>query len=99
MHIHKPKALRNVRDVLGEVGIIVVGIVIALALEQAVEWLHWHQQVKHTEAALQAELKTNLVFAYERRVLDKCVNDRIAFLRDRLLGPGKPGKPLWPAVY
>lgn len=44
MHIHKPKALRNVRDVLGEVGIIVVGIVIALALEQAVEWLHWHQR-------------------------------------------------------
>jgi hypothetical protein len=94
MHIHRPKPLRSVREFLGEVGVIVVGIVIALTLEQAVEWLHWHAQVERTEAALQAELKTNFVFAYERRVLDVCVNDRIAILRDRLLEPG----PHWMGV-
>ena len=94
MHIHKPKPLRSVRGLLGEVGVIVVGIVKALALEQAVEWLHWHAQVERTEAALQAELKTQFLFAYERRVLNGCVNHRIAFLRDRLLEPG----PHWVGV-
>ncbi len=94
MHIHRPKALHGIGEFLGEVGVIVIGIVIALALEQAVEWVHWHGQVKRTEAALQAELKTNMLFAYERRAIDGCVNGRIAFLRDRLLAPG----PHWDGV-
>ena len=88
MHIHKPRSLRSFREFLGEVGVIVIGIVIALALEQGVEWLHWHAQVGRTEAAFQAELKTQFLNAYERRVIDPCVNNRIAFLRDRLLEPG-----------
>jgi hypothetical protein len=94
MHIHRPKALRGIGEFLGEVGVIVVGIVIALALEQAVEWVHWHGQVRRTEAALQAELKTNMLFAYERRLLDSCVQNRIVFLRDRLLAAG----PNWDGV-
>ena len=94
MHIHKPGPPRSPRELLREIGIIVVGILIALALEQSVEWLHWSEQVTRTEAALQAELKTNFQFAYERRVVDACVNDRIAFLRDRLLAPG----PSWKGV-
>lgn len=94
MHIHRPKALQGVRAFAGEIGVIVIGILIALALEQTVEWLQWRDQVKRTEAALQAELKTNLQFAYERRVIDACVTERIAFLRDRLLEPG----PRWEAA-
>jgi hypothetical protein len=88
MHIHSPKPLHGWRAFLGEIGVIVVGILIALALEQTLEWVSWHEQVERTEAALQAELKAQFLFAYERRVLDTCVNARIAFLRDKLLEPG-----------
>lgn len=88
MHIHKPTQMEGLRGFLAEVGIIVLGIVIALALDQAVEWNYWREQANRTEKALQAELKANFVFAYERRVLDTCVNNRIAFLRDKLLEPG-----------
>jgi|SRR5215469_6627079 len=88
MHIHKPKELHGWRAFAGEVGVIVIGILIALALEQTVEWINWHEQSSRTEAAFQAELKYNFLFAYERRVVDPCVRKRIAFLRDKLLEPG-----------
>ena len=37
MHFHLPKPPENWRDLLNEVGVIVIGILIALALEQVVE--------------------------------------------------------------
>lgn len=37
MHIHLPKALHGWRDFLKEVGIIVLGVLIALGAEQGVE--------------------------------------------------------------
>jgi hypothetical protein len=44
MHVHLPKALHGWRELLKEVGIIVLGVLIALSAEQAVESLHWHQR-------------------------------------------------------
>jgi hypothetical protein len=41
MHIHKPKAVHSLREFLSEIGVIVVGIAIALGGEQVIEWLHW----------------------------------------------------------
>jgi hypothetical protein len=35
MHIHKPKPLHGIREFLSEIGVIVVGVLIALGLEQA----------------------------------------------------------------
>ncbi|MBV9062475.1 MAG: hypothetical protein JOY77_06055, partial [Alphaproteobacteria bacterium] len=40
MDIHKPKPIRNWREFLKEVGIIVLGVSIALGAEQAVEAIH-----------------------------------------------------------
>ena len=40
MHIHVPKPLHGWRALAGEVGIIVIAVLIALAAEQAVEALH-----------------------------------------------------------
>ena len=37
MHFHLPKPPENWRDLLNEVGVIVIGILIALAREQVVE--------------------------------------------------------------
>ena len=44
MDIHKPKSIRNWREFLTEIGTIVLGVSIALAAEQAVEWWHWRGQ-------------------------------------------------------
>jgi hypothetical protein len=56
MHIHKPKAVHSLREFLSEIGVIVVGIAIALGGEQVIEWLHWRAVVADTRQALNREL-------------------------------------------
>ena len=51
MDIHKPGPIQNWRDLLKEVGVIVLGVSIALGAEQAVEWLHWRSEVTAARAA------------------------------------------------
>ena len=41
MHFHLPKPLHGWREFAGEVGIIVLGVLIALGAEQLVEAAHW----------------------------------------------------------
>ena len=65
MHIHKPKPLHGLREFLSEISVIVVGILIALALEQTVEALHW-RQVRQAEVRLRADLEYDVGFARRR---------------------------------
>lgn len=54
MDIHTPKhPAQTPREFLKEVGIIVLGVLLALGAEQTVEWVHWRQQVGITDEALQ----------------------------------------------
>jgi len=59
MDIHKPKAARSIREFLIEIGTITVGILIALALEAALEGLRNHDLVEHARADLKYELTAN----------------------------------------
>lgn len=45
MHFHLPKPLHGWHKFAGEVGIIVVGVLIALASEQVVELIHMLSQI------------------------------------------------------
>ena len=56
MHFHLPKPLRGWRAFAGEVGIIVVGVLIALGAEQVVENWNWHQKVGIVRQSLMGEL-------------------------------------------
>src|ERR1700761_4237748 len=56
MDIHKPRPWRGWPELLKEVGTIVIGVLIALAGEQAVERLEWAHKVKAAEDAMRAEL-------------------------------------------
>jgi hypothetical protein len=56
MHFHLPKPLHGWRAFAGEVGIIVVGVLIALAAEQVVEDWHGHQMVGIGRQSLLGEL-------------------------------------------
>jgi hypothetical protein len=56
MHFHLPKPLHGWREFAGEVGIIVIGVLIALGAEQLVEEAQWHRRGLEAEAAMTREL-------------------------------------------
>ncbi len=64
MHIHKPKALHGWREFLGEIGVIVCGVLIAIALDQTVEALHHRGEAKEMIRKLREESLEN------RRLVD-----------------------------
>jgi len=56
MEFHKPKPIHSWRDLFKEIGIIVMGVSIALAAEQMVEYFHWRNEVSIARKALQDEI-------------------------------------------
>ena len=60
MHVHLPKPLHGWRQLAGEVGIIVLGVLIALGFEQLVEAMRWRSEVGHFRTAVDHELGRNL---------------------------------------
>ena len=77
MHVHLPKPLHGWRAFLGEVGIIVVGVLIALAAEQVVEQVHWREQTRATRESLYSEAADNLAAALWRQQQQPCVDQRL----------------------
>lgn len=60
MDIHKPKPWHGWRDFLKEYGIIVLGVLTALAFEETAEALRWRHEVKAERSALHGEVQLNL---------------------------------------
>jgi hypothetical protein len=77
MEIHKPKPIHNWRDFLKEVGTIVLGVCIALAAEQGVEWWHWHSQVAQARKAIATETATNISYGIRRMRFAPCLEKRL----------------------
>jgi|1186.fasta_scaffold108451_1 hypothetical protein len=92
MHFHLPKPLHGWREFAGEVGIIVVGVLIALGAEQMVERWHWRSEVRETDRRMRDDMGYNLATAAERFAIDPCLRPRLAELRDELL----KNDPMWP---
>ena len=93
MHIHLPKPLHGWREFAGEVGIIVIGVLIALAAEQVVETLHWRHEVSLFRNSVDHEIANNLgTYVYRMRE-NACVDARLQEL-DRLLASWRAGHPL-----
>jgi hypothetical protein len=77
MHVHLPKPLHGWRAFVGEVGIIVVGVLIALGAEQIVETMSWRNHVTQARGDLRAELESDLAAAQERIEFAPCVARRM----------------------
>jgi len=77
MHFHLPKPLHGWREFLGEVGIIVVGVLLALGAEQVVETLHWRHQTAEERAVLDDEILSNLTAIQVRMVQEPCIRRRL----------------------
>ena len=56
MHFHLPKPLHGWREFAGEVGIIVLGVLIALGAEQLIEHFSWMHKRSQVEATMREEL-------------------------------------------
>ena len=72
MEIHKAKAVHGWRELLNEVGVIVIGVVIALTGEQAAEALHWRHTVHLTRESLSRDLSEDLSNAADLRAFGAC---------------------------
>lgn len=105
MEVHRPKPWHGWRELVKEIGTIVIGVLIALAAEQAVEWLHWRHEVASERSALLDEAEANLSAVNYRIEEDACITRRLAEVEEGLsrqakgqsMGFRKPvGKPpLW----
>ena len=82
MHIHRPKPLHGARELLTEIGVIVIGIVIALTGEQLVEHLRWTHDVGQARESLKGEMELADRFFALRVAASSCVERRLDTLDD-----------------
>jgi hypothetical protein len=101
MDIHKPKLWHGWREFLKEYGIIVLGVVTALAFEQAAEVLRWAHETGDAREVLGREI------AYDVKALDligmqdKCISQHLDALQKWAdgTGPRPAGKLRRPIFY
>lgn len=93
MHFHLPKPLHGWREFAGEVGIIVIGVLIALSAEQVVDDLHWRHEVHGFRTAVDHEIGRNLDVWQVMTAERPCVTRRIDDL-DRFLAASTAGRQL-----
>lgn len=80
MPLKLPRPLNGWRVFAGEVGVIVLGVLIALAAQEAVEDLRWREEVRLTEDALAIEIAASVLHASERQMVNRCLSNRLAHL-------------------
>ena len=104
MDVHLPKPMHGWREFVGEVGIIVLGVLIALGAEQVVETLHWRREVSAERTSLNHEARDMLGAIQTRQAQQACVDRRLAeisdiFRRHQRGGPfhvaAPVGRPSW----
>jgi hypothetical protein len=93
MEVRLPKPLHGWREFVGEVGIIVLGVLIALGFEQLVDQWRWHREVESTRQAIANELVDAANQGAMRISVEDCLRDRIGELSARL----KPRNGRWTA--
>ena len=94
MHFHLPKPLHGWRAFVGEVGIIVLGVLIALGAEQVVEAIHNRRLANLAESDIHSELAYDLSFAAERVAIGDCMRNSIRDLHQRMIAGGDD----WPGL-
>jgi len=92
MHFHLPKPLHGWREFVGEVGIIVVGVLIALGAEQLVEQWQWRNKVHDTTAQLNAELNRDARAAYAGLVVGPCLDQQLVAIDAALASARQTGR-------
>jgi hypothetical protein len=76
MHFHLPKPLHGWREFAGEVGIIVLGVLIALAADALIERTSWREKVRLADTNMRVEVERNRTNAAQYAILEPCA-DRV----------------------
>jgi hypothetical protein len=100
MHFHLPKPLHGWREFAGEVGIIVIGVLIALSAEQVVQGIQARADERAFRETIDHEIGLNL-FMYDIRSRQFACDERhIGELRGWLerARSGEPVAALWAAA-
>jgi hypothetical protein len=100
MHFHLPRPLHGWRELAGEVGIIVIGVLIALGAEQVVQSIHDRHVAHETRMLVKEELQTDLGDLALRKTAEPCIARRLGELRAIVAEWGRTGSfrtPLWVA--
>ena len=92
MEIHKPKAVHGWRELINEIGVIVIGVLIALGAEQAVEYFHWRHQVAEGREAVREDLVAVLDQTAEREAFSACIGHRLEDVADILDKASETGR-------
>jgi len=77
MHFHLPKPLHGWREFVGEVAIIVLGVLIALGAEQVVQTVHERGELARILGALRGELADDRARWEDMRLQDPCTVSRM----------------------
>jgi hypothetical protein len=82
LEFRKPKPVHNWREFATEVGVVVVGIVIALSAEQLLERLEWHHKISRAEEQMRLEMSLDDgPEALQRVALADCIDHGLAEIR------------------
>lgn len=90
MDIHKPKPVHSWREFFSEILVVVTGIAIALAGEQAIEAIHWRHKVEATEASIKSELGDDLRWALLVKQYGPCTTGFLDTLQAAVIANDTP---------
>ena len=86
-----PRPRDGWRIFAGEVGVIVLGVLIALLAQQVAEEWQWQQTVARTKADLDGQLSWSIVQVAERKAVDRCLTQRLSADSRSAVRPSKIG--------
>jgi hypothetical protein len=96
MHFHLPKPLHGWRAFAGEVGIIVIGVLIALGAEQFAESVHQHGEARAARENVVGEIEQNLDIFRRRAEIQPCIDRRLDEVEQLVRSaPAQLPRPLW----
>ena len=93
MRLKLPKPSHGWRDFAGEVGVIVLGVLIALGAQQIVDMWQWRQKVTVVRQSIMAELGNNRARWEENLTAVRCAMQEIETLDAWAAAPPGPSPP------
>jgi len=97
MEIHKPKPVHNWRELLTEIGVVVLGVLIALSAEQVVESWHEARSAREAREAVREELVRNLSDEQYLSAYQQCTDRRLNEIGEYLAVAGRGEKTVPPS--
>ena len=103
MHFHLPKPLHGWREFVGEVGVIVLGVLIALGAQQVAESLNQRSEAREARENVIDEVEQNLDVFRRRTEIQPCIDRRLDEVEQLIRSAPAPlPRPLWigrPQIY